>query len=75
VLPEAVTVKLLEVAVDIFCKPQSCQLFRLTPGILDELKWNPLIKQVQEGAVEARMLEKLPITDTLDPRKESGPRN
>ena len=70
VVPEAVTVKLVGVVVDIFCNPQSSQLFRLTPGILDELKGNPLIEQLQEGTVEARMLEKLPITETLEPKRE-----
>jgi len=65
--PDAVTVRLVGVVVDIFCKAQSSQLFRLIPGIVDELMANPLIKQLQDGVADAWMLGKLPITDILEP--------
>lgn len=65
--PDAVTVRLVGVVVDIFCKAQSSQLFRLIPGIVNELKANPLIKQLQDGGVDAWMLGKLPITEILEP--------
>jgi len=64
--PDAVTVRLVGAVVDIFCKAQSSQLFRLIPGVMEELMANPLIKQLQDG-VDAWMSGKLPITDILEP--------
>ena len=70
VVPEAITVKLLGAFVDTFCNVQRSQLLQLVEGMFDESKANPLIKQLQEGTVEAPMLEKLPFTDKLEPKKK-----
>jgi len=69
IVPVPTTVKRLGAFVAIFRNEQSSQLLRFIAGGLDGIKSTPSIEQFQEGTVEAPMLEKLPITATLEPRE------
>ena len=70
-VPDATTVKLLGVVlIAIFGSEQISTLFESKLEKLFEIKGFPSIKQVQEGREE---FIKLPITDTLVPRKRIKP--